>query len=152
MSPTNLPSVKDTSRTTRATTVQPPRAAGPLSVKQRDFLLLNIYVLAQNGFTERASTLAQALHVLGDNSAEVTLARAVLGFFAQEWGAALACLDELDRIDPIERFGAYTMTDAQRLRRYLKARCFYQLNDLPRARDVVESYLRHGSETADQAG
>lgn len=152
MSPTNLPSVKDATRTVRAPRGQPPHAAGQLSVKQRDFLLLNIYVLAQNGFTERASTLAQALHVLGDNSAAVTLARAVLGFFAQDWGAALSCLDELDRIDPIERFGAYTMTDAQRLRRYLKARCFYQLNDLPRARDVVESYLRHGSEAADQAG
>lgn len=152
MSPTNLPSVKDATRIVRAPKGQPPHGAGQLSVKQRDFLLLNIYVLAQNGFTERASTLAQALHVLGDNSAAVTLARAVLGFFAQDWGAALACLDELDRIDPIERFGAYTMTDAQRLRRYLKARCFYQLNDLPRARDVVESYLRHGSEAADQAG
>ncbi|PDT90841.1 hypothetical protein CO669_07650 [Bradyrhizobium sp. Y36] len=152
MSPTNLPSVKDVSRTTRLASGQPPRATGPLSAKQRDFLLLNIYVLAQNGFTDRATILAQALHVLGDNSAEVTLARAVLGFFAQEWGAALACLDELDRIEPIERFGTYTMTDAQRLRRYLKARCFFELDDLPRARDVVESYLRHGTATADRAG
>ncbi len=94
MSPTNLPSVKDAPRIVRPTTAQPPRAAGPLPVKQRDFLLLNIYVLAQNGFTERASALAEALHVMGDNSAGVTLARAVLGFFAQDWAAALACLDE----------------------------------------------------------
>jgi hypothetical protein len=122
-----------------------------LPTRQRDFLLLNIFVLAQHGYIERAGVLADALHVLGDNSSEVTLARAVLRFFAQDWSAALACLDDLDRIDPIEKFGSYVMSDAQRMRRYLKARCFYELKEFPRARDVVESYLRHGVETADAA-
>jgi hypothetical protein len=122
-----------------------------LPTRQRDFLLLSIFVLAQHGYVERAGVLADALHVLGDNSSEVVLARAVLRFFAQDWSAALACLDELDRIAPIEKFGSYVMSDAQRMRRYLKARCFYELKEFPRARDVVESYLRHGVETADEA-
>lgn len=123
-----------------------------LSTLQRDFLLLTIFVLAQHGYSARAAALAEALHVLGDQSSEVTLARAVLRFFAQDWSGALACLDELDRMSPIERFGAYTMNDTQRMRRYLKARCFYELKDLDRARDVVDSYLRHGTEAAQANG
>jgi hypothetical protein len=122
-----------------------------LPSRQRDFLLLNIFVLAQHGSIERAGVLADALHVLGDTSSEVTLARAVLRFFEQDWSAALACLDELDRIDPIEKFGSYVMSDSQRMRRYLKARCFYELKQYPRARDVVESYLRHGIEASEAA-
>jgi hypothetical protein len=122
-----------------------------LPPQQRDFLLLNIFVLAQHGYVERAGVLADALHVLGDNSSEVTLARAVLRFFAQNWASALSCLDELDRIDPIEKFGAYVMSDTQRMRRYLKARCFYELKEYARARDVVESYLRRGASTPDAA-
>jgi outer membrane PBP1 activator LpoA protein len=122
-----------------------------LSTRQRDFLLLTIFVLTQHGYIERAAALAEALHVLGDSSSEVTLARAVLKFFSKDWTGALAHLDELDNISPIERFGSYTMDGTQRMRRYLKARCFYELRDYPRARDVVESYLRHGTETAGAA-
>ena len=115
----------------------------PPDQRQRDFLLLNIFVLAQHGYVDRAGVLAEALYLVGDASAEVQLARAVLRFFAGEWNAALTCLDELDRLDPIERFGSYTLTDGQRMRRYLKARCLYELDDKVRARDAVEVYLRH---------
>jgi len=122
-----------------------------LSTRQRDFLLLTIFVLTQHGYFDRARALAEALHVLGDTSSQVALARAVLRFFSRDWEGALACLDELDRISPIERFGSYTMDHTQRLRRYLKARCFHELKDYARARDVVDSYLRHGSEAVDAA-
>jgi hypothetical protein len=139
----------------------PPRpAAGALAPeaprlpdqKQRDFLLLNIFVLAQHGYVDRAGVLAEALYLVGDASAEVQLARAVLRFFAGEWAATLACLDELDRLDPIERFGNYTLTDRQRMRRYLKARCLYELDDKIRARDAVDVYLRHGREGEEEGG
>jgi hypothetical protein len=116
-----------------------------LSTKQRDFMLLNIFVLAQHGYFDRAGCLAEALYVLGDGSAEVILARTILRFFAREWSAVLACLEELDRIDPIERFGPYTMNERQRMRRYLKARCLFELRQHVPARDAVESYLRHGT-------
>ena len=127
-------------------TTRPP--ANLLTTRQRDFLLLTIFVLTQNGYIERATALAEALHLLGDETGEVTLARAVLRFFARDWEAAIICLDDLDRIAPIERFGSYTMNDTQRMRRYLKARCFHELKDHSRARDVVESYLRHGTDAA----
>lgn len=123
--------------------------ANALSTKQRDFMLLYIFVLAQHGFIERASALAEAMHVLGDSSPQVMLAQAVLRFFLEDYSAALTHLEELDRVDPIERFGPYTFNHAQRMRRYLKARCFHKLRQPVRARDVVESYLRHGPVSAD---
>ena len=119
-------------------------APAPISIRQRDFLLLTIYVLAQHGYMDRAGSLAEALYILGDDSAEVVLARAILRFFAREWMPALTGLEELDRIDPIERFGHYTLTDRQRMRRYIKARCLYELRQTG-ARDAIESYLRHGA-------
>lgn len=117
--------------------------------RTRDFLLLNIYVLSQHGYIEQAATLAEALFELGDGSAEVVLARAVLAFFRKDWRAALIALDELDRIDPIERFGQYRLNDRQRMRRYLKARCLHETGERTRARDAVDSYLRHGIESGE---
>lgn len=117
--------------------------------RTRDFLLLNIYVLSQHGYIEQAATLAEALSELGDGSAEVVLARAVLAFFRKDWRATLAALDELDRIDPIERFGHYRLNDRQRMRRYLKARSLHETGERTRARDAVDSYLRHGTETGE---
>ena len=113
--------------------------------RQRDFLLLNIFVLAQHGYVEKAGVLAEALHALGDGSVHVHIARAVLRFLAGDWASALAVLEEVDRIAPIERFGDYQMTDAQRMRRYLKARCLKELGDDAGAKEVVDSYLRHGA-------
>jgi hypothetical protein len=126
--------------------------AAELSAEQRDFMLLNIFVLAQHGYIERAGTLAEALYVLGDNSAEVVLARAVLHFFSQNWSSSLACLEELDGIAPIEKFGIYRMNSKQRMRRYLKARCFHEMSEHFRARDVVQSYIRHGIDGQNSAG
>jgi hypothetical protein len=130
--------------------VAPPPSS--ITTRQRDFLLLTIFVMAQHGYLERAASLAEALHMLGDDNVEVTLARTVLRFFSRDWSSALACLEDLDRIDPIERFGPYTMSDRQRMRRYVKARCLYELRQHIPARDAVESYLRHGAGGAEELG
>lgn len=34
------------------------------------------------------------------------------------------------------------------MRRYLKARCLFELDDPVRARDAIEVYLRHGPDRA----
>jgi hypothetical protein len=69
----------------------------------------------------------------------------VLRFFARDFKAALSCLEELDKVDPVERFGHYRLSDRQRMRRYIKARCLFELREIPRVKDAVESYLRHGT-------
>jgi hypothetical protein len=113
---------------------------------ERDFILLNIFVLAQQGYVSRAEVLVDALYLMGERSVDVLLARSVVRFLSGEWPQALACLEELDREDPIERFGAYKLTERQRMRRYLKARCLFELQERARARDAIDSYLRHGSD------
>lgn len=116
----------------------------PLSRRQRDFLLLNIYVLTQQGYGERARTLAEAMLAAGDGSVEVHLARAVLRFADGRWRDVLDVLDHLDRIDPLERFGSYRLNERQRMRRYLRTRCLYELGETARVRDSLDSYMRHG--------
>ena len=122
-----------------------------LTGHQRDFTLLTIFVLAQHGYLDRAAILAEALFVTGDSSSEVMLARAILRYLKGDWLSALTCLEELDRLDPIERFGTYKLSDRQRMRRFLKARCLHELDQPGRAKDAIDIYLRHGtSEGADQ--
>ncbi|WP_302077369.1 hypothetical protein [Rhizobium oryzicola] len=111
--------------------------------------MLSIYVQLQNGYVERASLLCDALRRLGDNSADATLASAVIAFINGHFRDSVAHLDRLDRIDPLERFGNYRLTDRQRMRRYLRLRCLYELEEKARAQDALESYLRHG-ETNDE--
>jgi hypothetical protein len=81
---------------------------------------------------------------MGERSSDILFARAVVAFFATDWVQTLKNLEELDREDPIERFGNYKLTERQRMRRYLKARCLYEQKERAGARDAVESYLRHG--------
>lgn len=113
--------------------------------KERDFLLLNIYVFVQHGYVDRARILADSLYYMGDTSIEVLLARTVTRFLMRDWTGTLATLEELDHADPIERFGSYQPTWQQRMRRYLKARSLFELDMHDSADDALESYLRHGN-------
>lgn len=114
------------------------------TARERDFLLLAIYVQLQNGYLERAAVLCEALRRLGDNSSDVALAGAVIAFLEGKFRETIGHLDRLDRIDPLERFGSYKLTDRQRMRRYLRTRCLFELQENARAQDALESYLRHG--------
>lgn len=118
-----------------------------LTERQRDFVLLSVFVLVQHGYIERAGVLLESLYILGEDSAAVLVGRAVLRFYRRDWAGALACLEELDRTDPIERFGEYKLTERQRMRRFLKARCLFELDEHARTRDAVDIYLRHGTAT-----
>ncbi|MGV8938753.1 MAG: hypothetical protein ACOH2J_16665 [Allorhizobium sp.] len=115
-----------------------------LTSRERDFLLLSIYVQLQNGYLERAAILCGALQRLGDRSADAALAAAVIAFLEANFRQTIVHLDRLDRIDPLERFGRYKLTDRQRMRRYLRTRCLFEINESARAQDALESYLRHG--------
>jgi hypothetical protein len=127
-------------------------ADGSPSARQRDLLLLLIYVYVQHGYVERAETLSQALRALGDGSREARLAGAVTAFLRARWAACLDELDALDRIDPLERFGSYRLTERQRMRRYLRTRCLFELDDAAGARAALDGYLRHGEAPDEDAG
>lgn len=127
------------------TTAGPFGSEADVPGRQRDFMLLTIFVLTQHGYLDRAAILAEALFTMGESSSEVLLARAVLRFLKGDWLSALTCLEEVDRIDPIERFGQYKLTERQRMRRFIKARCLHELGETSRAKDAIETYLRHGT-------
>lgn len=110
---------------------------------ERAFLLMTIYVLAQQNYVGRASRLAAALHAAGDGSAEVLMARAVLASLDGQPQAVIGFLDQLDRIDPVERFGSYALTKRQRARRLLRAQALSATGARAAARDAVDLYLRH---------
>lgn len=131
-------------RTSDDPAARPTSGATRLSARQRDFLLLNIYVQLRHGYGDRALTLAEAMRRLGDGSSEVMLARAVIQFLTGRWRETLQQLDELDRLFPTERFGVYRLTERQRMRRYLRSRALFELGEDAKARDALESYLRHG--------
>lgn len=121
-----------------------PEAPAMLPSDQRELLMLMIFVLFRHGRIDRAGLLAEALHLTGDDGADVLLARAVMRFARQDWAATLLCLEALDRVAPLERFGSYTLTEGQRMRRYLRARCLHELDQGQPAQDAIGSYLRHG--------
>lgn len=115
---------------------------------ERAFLLLTIYVLARQNYIGRASRLAEAMHAAGDGSPEVLLARAVLASLEGKPQAVLGFLDQLDRLDPVERFGTYALTERQRARRLLRAQALSATGARAAAREAAELYLRHPASVA----
>lgn len=113
-----------------------------LSQRQSDYLQLTAYVLAQHGRFERADQLLAALCAAGGATLPVLLSRAVLRYYLGDHRHAIALLEQIDAGDPIERFGVQQLTDRQKLRRYLKARCYRELGHLAKANDAVDIYLR----------
>lgn len=124
-------------------------SGGAFTRRQRDFLLVNIYVLLQHGYATRAGALAEAMRLYGDDGVEVHLAQAVLHFTGGDWRSTLSSLEIVDRIDPVERFGAYRLTARQRLRRYLRIRCLHETGDAAGMRQALDAYLRHGESGGD---
>ncbi|MCP8939513.1 hypothetical protein NK718_13385 [Alsobacter sp. SYSU M60028] len=115
-----------------------------LSGRSREFVLLSIFILARHGETARAAALAEALRAAGDGSPQALLAVAVLRFLHADWPGVLAALADLDRTDPLERFGDYRLTDRQRLRRYLRARALHETGGPGASGEAVAIYLRGG--------
>jgi hypothetical protein len=113
-----------------------------LTARQKDFLQLTAFVLAQHGRYAQADVLLSALSACGGATLPVLLARAVLRYHLGDHRQALGLLEEIDVGDPIERFGMQDLTERQKLRRYLKARCYRELGKETKASDAVDIYLR----------
>lgn len=120
-----------------------------LNARQRDYIHLTAYVLAQHGHFERADALLAALEATGERGIQLLLSRAVLQYYRGAHREVLALLDRIDVADPIERFGAQDLSERQKLRRYLRACCYRELGYAAKASDAVDIYLRRfsGSDT-----
>lgn len=112
-----------------------------LSAQERDFVLLTLFVLVQHCEYEKASTIAEALIEAGDSSAEALLGHAVIAFCLQDYGTVLESLAQLDRVDPIERYGQREGTERERMRSYLRARSLHEKGE--EQRNAIDLYLRH---------
>lgn len=98
----------------------------PLEDRQRDYLLLTVFVLGQHGHFDRAKALVDGLVALDDQGDDLLLAQAVLAFFADDFHKTITCLDTLDERTAALASPSKKETEAKRMRRYLRARCYFQ--------------------------
>ncbi|WP_068310238.1 hypothetical protein [Polycladidibacter hongkongensis] len=112
-----------------------------VSKRQLDFLLLNIYIWTQHRKYDEALTLVEGLRALEVASKDLVLAHATVLFLQENYEAALSHLQELDSIDPQERFGDYVRSNEQTMRHFMRARCLYSLQDEEHARRAIDIYL-----------
>lgn len=99
------------------------RSDTTLSRRERDYMLVTIFVFAQHGAFDRAKTLVNAMLATGDETSEVLLAEAILSFFCNDFDLTLSCLDKLDAQD--ETLFAIAQSDRARMRTFLRARCHF---------------------------
>jgi tetratricopeptide (TPR) repeat protein len=118
------------------------RRKTPLTPRQSDFLRLTAFVLAQHGKHKRADALMRALSLCIEPDLQMRLARSTLCYNLKDYKGALALLEEIDIIDPIERFGQHELSEQQKSRRYMKARCYRELGQNDKMRDAIDIYLR----------
>jgi hypothetical protein len=118
----------------------------------RDYLMLLIHVYVEHGYFRRATALAEALATSGDRGIDLAFSRMVIRFLTRDWTGALAFAEDLERRDPVERFGAFELSGRQRMRRYVRLRCLHELGQHAEARDAIEIYLRRGSAAGDGGG
>ncbi|MEO9530022.1 hypothetical protein [Roseibium sp.] len=93
-----------------------------LTNRQRDYLLLTIFVLTRHGYYDRALILVESMLALEDYGAEVRLAHVVLKFLEKDFVGALADLDHLESLTLSGGLSSRTLV----MRRYLRARCFFE--------------------------
>lgn len=127
-------------------------AGSGIGPEARDYLLLTVFVLVQHGYYARAAAIADALALAGDGGADLAFARMVIRFLSRDWSGALHLAEDLERRDPVERFGAFQLNDRQRMRRYVRLRCLHELGETDHVRDAIAIYLRRGEASGEEQG
>ncbi|WP_341367304.1 hypothetical protein [Yoonia sp. BS5-3] len=105
-----------------------------LTDRQRDYLLLTIFVFAQHGDHARAKQIVDGMLALGERSEKVFISQAVLEFFCGNHAEALRCLDHLDQVAGT---GKALDQDTKRMRQYLRARCYYASGQQAEAQSIA---------------
>jgi hypothetical protein len=98
-----------------------------LSTRLRSLICVKAFVLIQHGYYAKAAMWFDLLHCIGDRSEHVMFSRAVANFLNRDHSRALSCLNELDNIYPMERFGRSEAPAKYELRRYMRARARFEL-------------------------
>lgn len=102
--------------------------------RQRDYLLMTVFVFAQHGDHARAKQIIDGMLALGERSEKVLISQAVLEFFCGNYAVSLRCLDDLDRMAGSEKTRDH---NAKRMRQYLRARCYYSSGRQTEAQDIA---------------
>jgi outer membrane PBP1 activator LpoA protein len=110
-----------------------------LSVLEIDYLMLTVFVLAQNGHLERAGTLIKSLRAVGANSRQCLLADMIILFKKNAFDQALDVLVDLDNMDPEKEAIRDGRKHQLQMRRYVKARCLLETGRPEEAHTIIKS-------------
>ena len=94
-----------------------------LTTRQRDYLLLTVFVLARHNYIDRALTLVDGLLAIGEDDEDVLFAQVILKFIQGECAGALSGLDELMQRD-VNAPSTAIPSEKQVVQLYLRARCY----------------------------
>ncbi|KZM47360.1 hypothetical protein [Labrenzia sp. OB1] len=94
-----------------------------LTARQRDYLLLTVFVLARHHYIDRALTLVEGLLALGEDDEDILFAQVILNFLQGECSDALSGLDKLMQRDA-NATSAGRPQEKQVVQLYLRARCY----------------------------
>ncbi|WP_163850663.1 hypothetical protein [Pseudooceanicola aestuarii] len=124
-----------------------------LSRRERDYILLDIYVRMQHGRYEEARRLIDGLLALDQETPDILLARAIVQAMLGEDEAVLDTIRHLERIDPAEIVSGRAPGEKVRVRSFLKARAKFALTGAldEDARAALDFYMRQGGRRAARA-
>ncbi|PTW56669.1 hypothetical protein C8N35_111132 [Breoghania corrubedonensis] len=112
-----------------------------LTKRQRDYLALTVFVLASHERADKALALVEALAVIGGETVELLLARAVLRFKCDDYAGALDDLELLDQADPPNAATERNLPPENRARRYLRARCYWETGRTAESTEIARSLV-----------
>lgn len=110
--------------------------------RHRDFLLLTIFVLANQYKFDEAADLAEGLMSFAEDDKDALFAGAVLDFARGHLMRCRERLNTLDELAPIIPAPKGFAAQRNRARLYLRARCAYDLNLTDEADAAIAQYLR----------
>lgn len=124
-------------------------SASTLSTRERDYVMIALFVRIQHLRFDEAQTLIDALMAAGETTADILFAKAVVENALQDHEAALNTVRQLEKLDPAIITAGSKSTRRARMRAYIKARCCFALNDAldEEGRAALDFYLRHGRPT-----
>ena len=113
-----------------------------LSVLEKDYLLLTLFVMAYHGYFDKALTLVRAIRASGDNSEEIAIAEAIIHFVHKDYSSALGLLDTVDEKNFIVKRGKVkpdtVPSERGHMLAYVKARCLHELGRKSEAGDLLD--------------